>query len=141
MKGGDKYHKAHKMGKGGHHEGMGYFSGKLDLTDKQKAEMVEVVKESRKQAKIDSRNGSEEKGRGLDLIKSGIVVPGTNEFEAIINQAAEHSAERARNKMLRMGNLMTEVYNILTPDQQQKLLEMTSNHFDKSNRKHAEKPE
>lgn len=117
-----------RKARGGDSFDLAYFSEVLDLSKEQSDEIKQIGKEHMAVWRSERRN-VEASGDGIQAIRSGKVTPDSPDYENVLNSAADQAADRARNKVLRMGSLTASIYTVLTPEQQVKMNELHRHHF------------
>ncbi|WP_394202472.1 Spy/CpxP family protein refolding chaperone [Shewanella waksmanii] len=126
------YHKGgyHQMERGGHHAGLKKMFRGLDLTDEQREQVKTIVKQTREEMKALGAS-KEERQTHKDEMLALITADGFDESQAA-NLIATKQAKRQQAGVI-MLKAQNQVYQLLTPEQQEKFKE----NFDKKGkRKH-----
>ncbi|MFT5789911.1 MAG: protein CpxP [Shewanella sp.] len=112
-------HEHHQMKgeRGGHHDKMRKMFRGLDLTDEQKTQVKAILSSHRDEMEL-SRLSKEERTAQKTQMLAFITAANFNEAE--VKQALMAKQEARQQKAVNMMKLQNEVYQLLTPEQQQK---------------------
>ncbi|MGH8192297.1 MAG: Spy/CpxP family protein refolding chaperone [Rhodanobacteraceae bacterium] len=105
--------------RGFHHGEMGMWK-KLDLTDTQRNNIQQMMRQERTQAQPQMK----------DLMQKRMAfenaTPGSSEYRTAADQLEQAEAHAARERVTRQADMRTKIYNMLTPEQHDKLASLRS---------------
>ena len=116
---GEGYHGRH------HGDKMEMLQKKLTLTDEQVAAIKEIKQLDHAGSKQTARHERKAIFQAMKALN-----PNDSDYAEKIQQLAGDSGEKVRLRIIQHGNMQTEIYKILTPQQQQEMTELMQKHHE-----------
>ncbi|HET7301308.1 MAG TPA: Spy/CpxP family protein refolding chaperone [Oleiagrimonas sp.] len=112
-------HSGHRHHHRMHHRGHGMHAlRKLDLTESQRSNIHQLVRENMQQART-GMSDLHQKRMALEK-----ATPGTAAYQNAANDLAKAAASSARSRVMRRADLNKKIYGLLTAEQRTKLADM-----------------